>query len=320
MPNDPNMPAGSATAAPPSPGFDESLGTRRDAMGNAVQKNQALASPGAIEGAGDYVYRPNPDQSITILHDPTGAATGVDIDSGPAYEAIQAELAARAPREEPNLGESPVEPGVDAPVRPRDDVPLGVSMAPADPGVAATPPAPLAEPPAEEAPRRPSNAGGYGSTFRPGDEVPPDADIGSGGSGTEIRDTATSPADERQNMAAEMESKRLDASNRLRMAEGEANTIADTGEAEMARVDASNEARAATAQADIAAERAQTTDEVAGMQGEAEATPEDTSADTGAPPEQDAMAASQAALDLPDDDPRKIKAMEEAMRAYLGSR
>lgn len=65
---------------------------RRDAMANDMMKRQSLTADGAVEGAGGYVYKPMPDGTVTILFDPSGAATGVNLGTGEAYSAIKAEL------------------------------------------------------------------------------------------------------------------------------------------------------------------------------------------------------------------------------------
>jgi len=82
-----------ADATSPEAGLSAPSPTlRRDAMGGDMMKKQALAAPGAIPGAGDYVYQIQDDNSITILHDPTGQADGVNLTTGKAFDAIKAEL------------------------------------------------------------------------------------------------------------------------------------------------------------------------------------------------------------------------------------
>jgi hypothetical protein len=67
---------------------DASQGTPREAT--AAQK------PGAVKGAGGYVYQPQADGTIKVLHDPTGRANNVTLSSaGPnkaAFKAVQKEL------------------------------------------------------------------------------------------------------------------------------------------------------------------------------------------------------------------------------------
>ena len=73
-----------------------SPGTRRSAMGDTYLKQQALATPGSVAGDGGYVYRPDDAGSaITVLYDPTQAATGVTLTEGPEFEAIRSELVRR---------------------------------------------------------------------------------------------------------------------------------------------------------------------------------------------------------------------------------
>ena len=55
-------------------------------------QSQAMQQPGAVAGAGGYVYRLEPTGAVTILHDPSGKAANVTLNSGDAYEAIKAEL------------------------------------------------------------------------------------------------------------------------------------------------------------------------------------------------------------------------------------
>lgn len=79
---------------------------RRDQMGEAMMRQQALSTPGSVLGTGGYVYRPADDgRSVTILHDPTGQATGSTLSAGDHYEAIKYELQQRGamPAEAPSL-------------------------------------------------------------------------------------------------------------------------------------------------------------------------------------------------------------------------
>jgi hypothetical protein len=65
-------------------------------MGEAMMRQQALSTPGSVLGTGGYVYRPADDgRSVTILHDPTGQATGSTLSAGDHYEAIKYELQQR---------------------------------------------------------------------------------------------------------------------------------------------------------------------------------------------------------------------------------
>lgn len=100
--------------------------TRRDAMGADMVKRQTLTLDGAVEGAGGYVYKPMPDGSVTILNDPSGNATGVNLTTGEAYDAIVAELKAKgvpvsgaAPQPPPVLPEAaPIDLGESDPSAP----------------------------------------------------------------------------------------------------------------------------------------------------------------------------------------------------------
>lgn len=95
--------------APASPSTQSGVASdRRNAMGADMVRMQALSASGAVAGDGGYVYRPQDDGTITILHDPSGAATGVNLSSGASYDRIASELQAKGamPKPEADLGES----------------------------------------------------------------------------------------------------------------------------------------------------------------------------------------------------------------------
>jgi hypothetical protein len=123
----------------------------RDKAGTDYMRNVALKKPGAIAGVGNYVYRPEADGSVTILHDPRGQANDVNLASGDEFDAIQTELAGAGavdPAEaelHASLGESEI---------PAEAPPGQPGESPVDAPVGAVPDAPVAaeEPaPAEEA-------------------------------------------------------------------------------------------------------------------------------------------------------------------------
>lgn len=70
--------------------------TPKDARADMAQEIVATQKPGAVKGAGGYVYQPQADGTIKILHDPTGKANNVTLSStGPnktAFAAVQKEL------------------------------------------------------------------------------------------------------------------------------------------------------------------------------------------------------------------------------------
>ena len=66
--------------------------TPKSARSSMAQEMMAAQSPGAVKGAGGYVYQPMDDGSIKILHDPKKKASGVVLSEGKAYDAIRKEL------------------------------------------------------------------------------------------------------------------------------------------------------------------------------------------------------------------------------------
>jgi hypothetical protein len=80
---------------------------RRNEMGADMARRQALSMDGAVEGAGNFVYRRMGDGSITVLHDPKGAATGVNLSTGEAFNQIDAELKAKGFPNPMEFAESP---------------------------------------------------------------------------------------------------------------------------------------------------------------------------------------------------------------------
>ena len=72
---------------------EDKLAVARGAMRKTALQAAIESGKGKVkEGAGDYVYQLNPDDSVTIVYDPTGRATGARLVKGgrqqKAYNAI----------------------------------------------------------------------------------------------------------------------------------------------------------------------------------------------------------------------------------------